>query len=164
MAGYSFHPLLPSDKTGVIDIFNYYVTNSFAAFPSQPVPYEFFNLFLAACKDYPSLVISDEDGNVVGFGMLRFHNMMPAFSRTAEISYFIRPDCTGKRLGTRMLNQLETEGKARGISTILACISSLNESSIRFHEKNGFIHCGQFKNVVEKNGVVFDTVWMQKFI
>ncbi|HNX16887.1 MAG TPA: N-acetyltransferase family protein [Methanoregula sp.] len=164
MTGYSFSRLLPEDETEVIDIFNYYIANSFAAFPSQTVPYEFFNLFLAACKDYPSVVAKEQDGKIAGFGLLRFHNMMPAFSRTAEVSYFVRPGCTGKGLGTQMLKQLEKEGKSQEISVILACISSLNEGSIRFHEKNGFVHCGQFKNVAVKNGVVFDTVWMQKFI
>jgi phosphinothricin acetyltransferase len=149
---------------GVIDIFNYYISNSFAAFPTQPVPYEFFTVFLETRKHYPSVVAREPDGSIAGFGILRPHNAMPAFAHTAEITYFIRPDCTGKGLGSRILRYLENEGKSRGISTLLASISSLNEGSIRFHEKNGFVHCGRFRMVGEKNGVIFDTVWMQKFI
>ncbi len=63
-----------------------------------------------------------------------------------------------------MLARLEDEGKQQGITTILASISSLNEASIRFHANHGFTECGRFKGIGRKRGVVFDTVWMQKFI
>ena len=89
---------------------------------------------------------------------------MPAFRQTAEITYFIQPDMTGKGLGTRMLRHLEAAGKAQGITTILASISSLNEGSIRFHAQNRFTECGRFIKIGIKNGVAFDTVWMQKDI
>ena len=61
-----------------------------------------------------------------------------------------------------MLSLLETEGMKKGITNILANISSLNPRSIDFHKKNGFIECGRFKNVGRKKGHLFDTVWMQK--
>jgi L-amino acid N-acyltransferase YncA len=164
MTGYSFGPLQKTDGVAVIDIFNYYIRNTFAAYPEHEVPYEFFGMFLEICKNYPSVVVKDSEKNVVGFGMLRPHNSMPAFRHTAEITYFIRPDQTGKGLGGKMLAFLETEGNKQGISTILASISNLNEGSIRFHARNGFSECGRFKKVGQKKGLVFDTVWMQKFI
>jgi phosphinothricin acetyltransferase len=164
MTGYSFGPLVETDGIAVIDIFNYYIRNTFAAYPEQEVPYEFFGMFLEICKNYPSVVVKDSEKNVAGFGMLRPHNPMPAFRHTAEVTCFIRHGETGKGLGTKMLVFLETEGKKQGISTILASISSLNEGSIRFHARNGFSDCGRFKKVGQKKGVVFDTVWMQKFI
>jgi phosphinothricin acetyltransferase len=164
MTDYSFGPLRETDGIAVIDIFNYYVTNTFAAYPEHEVPYEFFGMFLEICKNYPSIVVKDPEEHVAGFGMLRPYNPMPAFRYTAEVTYFIRPDETGKGLGTKMLVFLETEAKKQGISTILASISSLNERSLRFHASNGFSECGRFKKVGMKKGVVFDTIWMQKFI
>jgi L-amino acid N-acyltransferase YncA len=164
MTEYSFGPLRETDGIAVIDIFNYYVTNTFAAYPEHEVPYEFFGMFLEICKNYPSIVVKDPEEQVAGFGMLRPHNPMPVFRHTAEVTCFIRPDQTGKGLGTKMLAFLETEAKKQGISTILASISSLNEGSIRFHASNGFSECGRFKKVGQKKGVIFDTVWMQKFI
>ncbi|MFA5254643.1 MAG: N-acetyltransferase family protein [Methanoregula sp.] len=159
-----FTPITPDDRKEIIDLFNYYIENSFAAYPEQKVPYGFFDLFLEATRNYPSVVARDLEGKLAGFGMLRSYNPMTAFARTAEISYFLRPDWTGRGLGTRILQQLETEGKTRGIATILAGISSKNEGSIRFHKKNGFEECGRFRNVGQKKGVLFDTVWMQKFV
>ncbi|MFA4849882.1 MAG: N-acetyltransferase family protein [Methanoregula sp.] len=164
MKSFTFSPLNPADGNEVIDLFNYYVEQSFAAYPEQKVPYDYFSIFLESCRNYPSVISKTPDGSVAGFGLLRAHNPMPAFRHTAEITYFIRPDLTGKGLGSQMLNYLETAGKTQQIATILASISSLNERSIRFHEKHGFTECGRFVKVGIKNGVVFDTVWMQKFI
>jgi L-amino acid N-acyltransferase YncA len=161
---FSLRPITASDGNAVIDIFNYYIENSYAAYPEHPVPYGFFSMFLEICRNYPSVIANDQNGTIAGFGMLRPHNPMPAFAHTAEITYFVRSDLTGNGLGSRMLAYLEVEGKNKGITTILASISGLNDGSIRFHKKHGFFECGKFNRVGKKNGVVFDTVWMQKFI
>jgi phosphinothricin acetyltransferase len=84
------------DGKAIIDIFNHYVENTFAAYPEAAVPYEFFGLFMNMSQGYPLLVAKDGEGKVLGFGLLRPHNPMPAFSRTAEITYFIAPDHTRK--------------------------------------------------------------------
>ncbi len=160
----TFSPITEQDRKPVIDLFNYYIENSFAAYPEQKVPYEFFTLFLEACRNYPSAVARTGDGPLAGFGMLRPHNPMPAFRHTAEVTYFLRPDLTGKGIGTWMLAHLEEAGRNQGITVLLASISSLNEGSIRFHASHGFTECGRFARVGMKKGVVFDTVWMQKFL
>jgi L-amino acid N-acyltransferase YncA len=113
MTDYSFGPLLETDGEAVIDIFNYYVRNTFAAYPEQKVPYEFFGMFIEICKNYPSVVVKDSEKNVAGFGMLRPHNTMPAFRHTAEITYFIRPGETGKGFGKKCLPYLKLKGKNR---------------------------------------------------
>lgn len=164
MPAYSLSPITPSDGTAVIDIFNYYIGNSFAAYPEEEVPYAFFNFFLEQIKTYPSAAVRLPDGSLAGFGLLRAHSPMAAFRHTAEITYFIRPDLTGQGIGSQLLAYLEREGKKTGIRTILASISSLNEGSIRFHEEHGFTRCGRFTNVGIKKGKLFDTVWMQKDI
>jgi L-amino acid N-acyltransferase YncA len=161
---YSLGPITTADGNAIIDLFNYYIENSYAAYPEHPVPYAFFGMLLEICRNYPSVIVKDPEGTVAGFGMLRPHNPMPAFSHTAEITYFVREDLTANGLGSRMLAYLEEEGRKRGITTILASISGLNKGSIRFHVKNGFSECGRFERVGRKKDVVFDTVWMQKFI
>lgn len=152
------------DRKPIIDIFNYYVENSFAAYPEQSVSYDFFDLLLKASDGYPAIVVNDGKGAVIGFGMLRSYHPLSVFSKTAEISYFIKPDWVGKGLGKKMLDYLINKGKDKGITSILASISSLNQPSIRFHQRNGFIECGRFKNIGEKKGQIFDLVFMQKIL
>jgi phosphinothricin acetyltransferase len=146
-----------------IDIFNYYITQSFAAYPEAIVPYEFFNKFLELTKGYPAFVIKNDDSEkVVGFCFLRAYNPFPVFRETAEITYFIKHSEVGKGIGRQALQKLEDEAKKIGIKTILADISSENIQSIQFHRKNGFQECGRFHNVGKKKGKQFDVIWMEK--
>jgi phosphinothricin acetyltransferase len=119
-------------------------------------------MFLKMSDGFPTGTIKDQNGKIVGFGMLRSHNPMATFSQTAEVTYFIHPDHTGKGLGKMLLDSLEKGALEKGITNILANISSNNPNSIKFHEKNGFIKCGRFRKVGKKKGKEFDTVWMQK--
>jgi phosphinothricin acetyltransferase len=161
---YVFSTISAEDCKEIVDIFNHYIEHSYAAYPEQPVSVDFCAMMMAQSSRYPSVTIKTQDGKIVGFGFLHAHNPMPAFSRTAEITYFIRPEMTGKGIGSQMLALLETSAKKHNISVILANISSKNTGSIRFHQKNGFIECGRFRNVGEKKNELFDTVWMQKEI
>lgn len=161
---FKFTPISPADREGIIDTFNYYIEHSFAAYPENKVPYEFFGFFLHAISGYPNAVVKDENKTLLGFCMLRPHSPMPTFSGTAEISYFISPEYTGKGIGSTMMEYLLSGAREKGLHCILANISSLNEGSIRFHSQHGFSECGRFREAGKKNGKFFDTVWMQKLL
>jgi len=109
-------PLTKDGQKEIIDIFNYYVENSFAAYPEQKLPYECFYHFLEMYEGYPAITAEDEQGNILGFGMLRSYNPFPTFSKTAEITYFIKPGYTGKGIGKKLLDSLLAEAKEKGIT------------------------------------------------
>jgi len=157
-------PISPADRDAVIDLFNHYVRSSFAAFPDREVPSSFFDLLMEAAGGYPTLAARDSGGILLGFGLLRPHHRLPAFAHTAETTYFIAPGRTGQGLGSRILEELERQARARGIATLLAPISSLNEPSIAFHLKHGFVEAGRFRRIGLKMGRCFDVVWMQKML
>jgi phosphinothricin acetyltransferase len=164
MMGYTIVPVSKEDADAVIGIFNYYVENSFAAYPEEPVPPQSFDLIVNMSAGYPFFVAKDNEGKVLGFALLRPHNPMPVFSRTAEIACFISPDHIGKGIGSAMQDVLLHGARERKITSILAGISSLNSASIAFHKKRGFQECGRFQKIGRKWGQDFDVVWMQKMI
>lgn len=159
---YALRPILFEDREAIMDIFNHYAETSFAAYPETKLPYHAFDLFLKMSEGYPRASVLDQQHTVVGFGMLRPHNMLPTFSQTAEVTYFIDPAHTGRGIGKLLLRCLEEGAREKGIQTILANISSRNEPSIQFHEKNGFVQVGRLAKVGKKLGLEFDTIWMQK--
>lgn len=160
---FRFEPMKLDHGKEVMDIFNYYVENSYAAYFENRLPNEFFGIFIEMTKGYPAYVMKNNmTGKVIGFCFLRAHSPLPIFKHTAEITYFIEKDEVGKGLGKEALKLLENDGKAMGIKQILASISSFNKQSIEFHSKNGFSECGRFLNIGKKNGNVFDVVWMEK--
>jgi phosphinothricin acetyltransferase len=136
-----------------------------AAFPVESDPIQTIcMLFLNMAEGYPFLVARDGEGRVLGFALLRPHNPMPAFSRTADITYFIAPGHTGQGIGRAMQVRLLNEAREKGITSIMASISSLNSKSLNFHKKQGFQECGRFQKVGRKWGQDFDEIWMQKMI
>lgn len=56
------------------------------------------------------------------------------------------------------------QAQRMGADTLLACISSLNLASIRFHQKQGFKECGRLARIGRKFEQDFDVVWMQKHL
>jgi len=151
------------DKEQIISIFNYYVENSYAAYPERKVDLGFFDKLRELATGYPLYVIDTPEG-VVGFGLMRRYHSSETFRRTAILTYFIHPAHTRKGLGTKLVSAFAKEAKEIGIDTLLADISSRNTASIDFHKKNGFRECGRLKRVGKKFGGDFDVVWMQKFI
>lgn len=163
MDAYVLRPLVQEDGLQVMEIFNYYVENSFAAYPQEKLPLPFYDMLLASYKGYPNAAVI-VDGEVAGFGGLRAYSPMSTFRRTAEVSYFLSPEHTGKGLGSAILAHLTDGAQQAGIDCLLASISSLNEASLRFHEKQGFERCGTLRRIGYKNGTEFDVVYMQRFI
>lgn len=159
---YQLVRLSEGDRRAVIDILNHFIENSFAAYPEEKAGDAFFDRILAMVDGYPAVSVRAGDGEVVGFAFLRAYHPASTFRRTAEITYFLRPEHTGKGVGRRILEQFEQEAREMGIDTILASISSLNEGSIRFHRQMGFARCGTFRRVGRKQGRDFDVIWMQK--
>lgn len=149
----------------VMDIFNYYAMNSFAAYPESRLPYEFYGKFLEMAKNYPAYIIKgDENDRIIGFCFLRAYSPFLSFRETAEISSFIDKDYVGKGIGKKALRILEEDAGKLDIKTILASITSENTASLIFHQRNGFSECGRLHRVGKKFGKYFDVVLMQKNI
>lgn len=161
---YNLRKVTENDADKVIDIFNYYIENSFAAYLDQKLSYETFPALVALAKGYPFYVIESNEGGVIGFGFLGRYHPSPTFNQVAELTYFIMPNHTKKGLGSKLLTVLSDEAKAIGIDSLLANINSLNQPSINFHLAQGFEECGRFVRIGNKQGTDFDVVWMQKFI
>ncbi len=161
---YRFEPITADDREAVIDIFNHFVENSFASYFTKKLPYEAFNRFLMLFADYPAITIRNEAGFTVGFAFMHAYHPADGMRHTAELTYFILPDYTGRGLGKLVLDYLTEEARERGISIFVAQISSLNEQSLNFHKKYGFREVGRLEKIGRKNGREYDVIWVQREI
>jgi L-amino acid N-acyltransferase YncA len=153
--------VLDGDWKPIAAIFNHFVTDSFAAYPDQPVEESFFRERNAANPSLP-FVVAEDRGRVVGFAYLSPFHPAPTMRHSASITYFIHPEFTGHGIGATFLEHLLQTGSALGITNFLAHISSLNPGSIRFHQRHGFTECGRFIDVGRKKDQSFDMVWLQR--
>ncbi len=158
----------PQDTQQMLEIFNYYVDNSFAAYLETPVGPEFFQTSYEESgpnkNEHSPFYVMEEDNRVIGIGALRPYLPFPNFQHTGVLSYFILPEYTRKGLGVKLLDALCEDAKKKNIKSLLANVSSKNQASLNFHLKHGFVECGRFKDVGTKFGKYFDIVWFQKFL
>ncbi len=160
---YRIETFTQNDVVQITEIFNYYITNSFAAYPEEEFTEEFVNQILDTDSNLPKFVVK-KDLEVIGFGFAYQYHPSAVFNRVTKFAYFILPRHTKNGLGKKLLDKLEEDCKELEIDSILVHISSLNEASLAFHKKNGFEVCGRFKMIGKKFGKDFDDIWMQKDI
>jgi phosphinothricin acetyltransferase len=161
---YKIEKMTSKHREAVIDVYNYYVENSYAAYTDEPVGYAYFDVFLGMSRGYPAVVVKDDTDKIVGFAFLSALHNARSFGKAACVSYFILPEHTGKGVGKTILETFERKAVEMGVESILASASSLNPGSVRFHQRHGFEECGRFRGVGVKFGRSFDMVWMQKRI
>lgn len=159
---YTFRQANDTDHGAILSIFNHYVETSYAAYFESRVDESFLIQLRQMASGYPFYVIETPEKQVVGFGLIHRYHPAETFSRVAELSYFVSPSHTRKGLGTKLLSLLIDKAAEMGIDTLLASISSLNQPSVDFHSKNGFVECGRFIRIGRKFEQDFDMVWMQK--
>jgi phosphinothricin acetyltransferase len=164
MQGYEIRKVREADRGAVVGIFNYFVENSFAAYPDKKVGPEIFDLLKNMSRAGAFYVAETPDKEVTGFALLRHHQVAEAFKRAGEITYFILPQHGRRGLGAKFMDTIIADARAAGVETLLANISSLNEVSLNFHLKHGFKECGRFLRIGQKFGRDFDVIWMQKFL
>lgn len=154
-----------SDLSEILEIYNYYIRNSVVTFDLD-------NMTLANWQEkfewiqsleLPFLVAQSGGGQVLGFAYVAPWRQKAAFRRTVEDSIYLRPAAIGKRVGTKLLDELINRAKAVGVKEIVAVISDKGaESSIQLHETFGFKHQGHLAKVGFKFGRWLGTILMQK--
>lgn len=147
---------------GVHRIFNRHVAEGFAAYPEEPVSASFIDGLLKGTAGYPALAAVSDAGELLGFGFLRAYSPAGTMAHTAVTTIFLRPEATGRGIGSAILRRMLEEARASGITRVLAHVSSKNPRSIRFHARHGFVECGRFPGIGCKRGEPFDVVWLVK--
>jgi len=159
---YRLVPLTEEHVGPAREILNRHVEDGFAAYPEEPVSESFIGELVRTAIGGTALAAVDADGVLLGFGFLRPYSPAAAFSHTAVTTIFLAPEWTGRGIGAAILRLMVDGASRKGITRVLAHISSRNPRSIDFHRKHGFVECGRFPGVGQKWGEDFDVVWVVK--
>jgi L-amino acid N-acyltransferase YncA len=154
-----------TDCFAISEIYNFYIRNSVVTFDEEPLEIGAWEqkLEYLAGLGLPFIVAETDGGEILGFAYVAPWRQKSAYRRTVENSIYLRPAATGKRIGTKLLEQLIEKSKAAGVKEIVAVISDSGaESSIRLHEQFGFKRQGHLGKVGFKFGRWLGTVLMQK--
>lgn len=78
------------------------------------------------------------DGKVIGYTMLAPTSSRDSYRGVVEVSIFVDEDHTKQGIGTALLSKLMEEAEKAGYWTLYSAIFSVNEGSIKLHQKCGF--------------------------
>jgi L-amino acid N-acyltransferase YncA len=150
------------DTQAILDIINYNILNSTAIYDYNIRTYEQQKGFLddKINKKFP-VIVAEEDGKVIGFGMYGEFRFREAYKYTVEHSVYVDKDYHGKGIGKLLLQELIELAKKQNLHTMIAVIDEENQSSIDFHEKFGFKTVGVIKDSAFKFDRWLHSVFMQ---
>ena len=153
-----------ADASELLTIYAPYVTDTVITFEyTVPSVEEFPGRIKHTLSKYPYLVAVD-DGVIVGYAYVSPFKGRAAYDWAVETSIYLKKDCKGKGLGTKLYLALEDVLKRQHILNLNACISYPNPESIGFHERFGYKTVAHFTQCGYKFAKWHDMIWMEKMI
>ena len=156
--------MVESDFDLVKKIYDHYILNSTATFHTDKISVaELKKYILIEDPKYKSFLIRYKN-IICGFCYISRFKDRQAYDRTAEVTIYIKPEYTGRKIGTWVLDELEKIAIKNGISVLVGIIGGENNQSIGLFEKRGYEKCAHFRKVGEKFNRILDMVAYQKIL
>ncbi|MEZ5216190.1 MAG: N-acetyltransferase family protein [Ilumatobacteraceae bacterium] len=117
-------------------------------------------------RGFPVLV-AEQDGDVVGFAAysdFRGAGRWPGYRYTVEHTIHVRERAWGLGVGRALLEELLERARSQGMHVMVGGIDGANESSLRFHERLGFVETARMPEVGIKFGRWLELVFVQKIL
>jgi phosphinothricin acetyltransferase len=112
-------------------------------------------------RGYPVLVATDANDRVLGYASFGDWRAFDGYRHTVEHSVYVHSDGRGQGIGRTLMQALIERARAIGKHVMVAAIESGNTTSIRLHERLGFVHTGQMPEVGTKFGRWLDLTFLQ---
>lgn len=159
-----FEPIIKEHLNKVTNIYNYYVENSTATFHLQKVTAQ--EMVQTLCLGHPiyKSYLIYFNNRITGFCYLGQFRKKEAYDISAEVTLYIKPEFTGKKIGIEVLSFMEKTAKELGLKNLVGVITSENTSSLKLFERCGYFKCGHLKNIGIKFGRALDVISYQKEI
>lgn len=114
------------------------------------------------------LVAVEESGSQAGeiaglsaYGWFRDAMIRPGYRFTVESTVHVRESHWGSGVGRALMVALIDAARKNGKHVMVAAVDGENESSVRFHERLGFVEVGRLPELGEKFGRWLDLVLLQ---
>ncbi len=150
----------------ITEIYNYYVKNTTVTFHYFEHTEEQMKemLYTKDPRFNSFAVIDDENGEIIGFCMIKKFKNREAFDKCGEVAVYLDVSYLNRGIGKLMLDFLEDEARKQDFHTLLASISGDNERSRKLFESKGYFRCAHFKEVGIKFGKVLDLFFYEKIL
>ncbi len=151
-----------SDALALLDIINYNILNATALYDYtiRTLAQQEAILEAKIQAGFP-VIVAENNGAVVGFGMYAEFRFRQAYKFTVEHSVYVSHNHQGLGIGKLLLSELIHLAKQQGLHTMIGVIDAENQNSIDFHHLFGFTTVGIIKESGFKFGRWLDSVFVQ---
>jgi L-amino acid N-acyltransferase YncA len=160
--GILFRSASANDAHGVLDIYAPFVRETPVSFEVDVPSLAEMNRRIATSQATHAWLVAEEDGLVVGYAYASTHRAREAYQWAAEVSVYVHPGYQRRGLGKALYTSLFALLGQMGYRQALAGISLPNDGSVGLHSSLGFTSIGIYQEIGFKQGVWWDTLWMQK--
>lgn len=145
-------PAVEADLDQVADIYAHYVAHTVITFDYTAPDVAEWRSRLAAItgrvRPFLVAVEPDDPAVVLGYAYLGDFRTKTAYDWTTEDSIYLRPQATGRGLGSSLLRALLTDLDPESVRRVVAVISVIeSDASIRLHERFGFERTGTLRRI-----------------
>jgi L-amino acid N-acyltransferase YncA len=154
---------LNRDAAAIAAIYAHHVAHGTASFDIEPRGEAETAARIEECakRGWPFLV-TEVEGQVVGYAYATQFRDRPAYAATCENSIYLDPGAVGQGIGTLLLDALLEAAAQSGFRQMIAVIGGGEPASVRLHAAAGFVEAGRMSSVGRKFGRWLDTLYMQK--
>lgn len=102
------------------------------------------------------VIVAEQQGGVIGvasYGDFRDSDLREGFRFVCEHSVYLDASARGAGAADALMDELCERARTSGLRRMIATIDALNERSIAFHLRRGFVEVGRMPDI----GFTFDT-------
>ena len=156
-----------ADVPALTDIYNHYVRTSGVTFDTTEFTVEarqeWFSHY-ATTGPHRLLVAVDGDSAdmVLGYASSSPFRPKPGYLTSVETSVYLRPDATGRGIGTTLYRAMFDALAGQDLHRAYAGVALPNVASVRLHERLGFREVGTYVEVGRKFDRYWDVLWFER--
>ncbi len=153
-----------TDLATINSIYNYYVLNSTCTFQTELDTVEERAEWFAAHDSLHPITVATNEKEIVAWASLSRYHHRCAYQHTVEDSVYVRNDMRNRGIGTILLADLIQRAETHGHHSVVAIIAADQTSSIRLHQRFGFLKVGQIVEAGYKFDRWLDVIFMQRML
>ena len=142
----------PADAGQVCAIYNPYVRETVVTFEESPVGERDMAQRIEATLARLPWLVWEQDGAIAGYACATPWKSRSAYRFSVESTVYVAQALARRGIGTRLMEALVADLRARNIHCVVGGVALPNPASIALHEKLGFMKIAEFKEVGYKLG------------
>lgn len=151
--------VLADDTAGILEIYTPIILKTAASFETEVPSINVFKERISQYSAKSPWVVAEYKNQIIGYAYATAHRSRAAYQWSQETTVYVHQDFRKQGVALKLYQTLLKALTEMGFTKALAVITIPNEPSILFHEKLGFKHIGEMKDIGYKFEQWHTTSW-----